>query len=208
MKVKRIEGFDGKYVVTDDGRVFNIEKGNEIVKHENKHGYYDVCLSCNGVKKTCRVHQLVFYTFNCKRSIVEMDVMVIDHIDGDKKNNNLSNLRRIPTRENTARSKQNSFGRGVTKYRNRFGVNIGIDGERFYLGSYDTPEEAQYVYLKAIENWEQKGIKPERKDRTIKRCGICGEIKNKSEFYYVKGHGYQYCCKECAKTYQRNRREK
>lgn len=29
-------------------------------------------------------------------------------------------------------------------------------------------------------------------------------MKSVSEFYYIKGHGYQYMCKECQKSTEKN----
>ncbi len=53
-------------------------------------------LTQNGVKKDYRVHRLVYMAF--KGLIPEG--MVIDHIDGNTKNNNISNLRCASISEN------------------------------------------------------------------------------------------------------------
>ncbi len=77
---------------------------------------------------------------------------VIDHVDGDKKNNKISNLRKCT-------QQQNSFNSSVSK-RNRSGfkgvhwhkasgkwvARIGFNRKRISLGSFDCPREASDKY--------------------------------------------------------------
>lgn len=73
-----------------------------LSKHDNSYGYHIVSLNRNKKLKSISVHQAVYYSFNggcpCGRSLV------VDHIDKDKKNNNLNNLRLITHAENVRRS--------------------------------------------------------------------------------------------------------
>ena len=65
-------------------------------KREFKHDHKD-CYKCiKRFKKTIYIHTLVAETFLGVRP----EGMVIDHIDGDKSNNNLSNLRYTTVQEN------------------------------------------------------------------------------------------------------------
>lgn len=84
----------------------------------------------------------------------EWPVYDVDHIDGNPSNNSWSNLRDVPHHIN----QQNRHGAtkssttktaGVTMNRGRYGTQIKIDGKRVWLGTYDTPEEAHAVYVKA-----------------------------------------------------------
>ncbi|QOR59371.1 putative HNH homing endonuclease [uncultured phage cr116_1] len=68
----------------------------KILKQTFKQRYFYVSLTQNGVKKNYRVHRLVYMAF--KGLIPEG--MVIDHIDGNTKNNNISNLRCASISEN------------------------------------------------------------------------------------------------------------
>lgn len=75
----------------------------------------------------------------------------IDHIDGDRQNNKWSNLREVTSavnRRNMGIPVNNRSGvRGVYFYP-RYGkweVTIGRDGEHFYLGRYDSFDEAVAV---------------------------------------------------------------
>lgn len=76
--------------------------------------------------------------------------MFIDHIDGDRTNNRLSNLR-LSTRAqnvlNRAISKNNTTGfKGVRPSCGRFRADIQVNGKRRYLGHFDTAREAALVY--------------------------------------------------------------
>lgn len=158
MKIKAIKGYEDTYAVSDDGRVFNIRIGKEL-KPKNNNGYFTVTLCSNKKKKEYRVHRLVYQAFV---GVLD-DTLVIDHIDGNPKNNHQSNLRQINTRENTNRAKIHPYGMGVhlLKTRKKYTATIGINGKSYYLGVYDKSEEASNAYAKALMDWEEKGIFPQ-----------------------------------------------
>lgn len=158
MKIKAIKGYEDTYAVSDDGRVFNIRSGKEL-KQKNNKGYLTVNLCSNYKTKEYRVHRLVYQAFVG----VLYDNLVIDHIDGNTKNNHQSNLRQIHTRENTNRAKSHPYGMGVhlLKSRNKYTATIGINGKSYYLGIYDKSEDASNAYANALIDWEEKGILPQ-----------------------------------------------
>lgn len=67
-----------------------------IIKPKYTSRYWYVSLTHDGIKKYYRVHRLVYKTF--VGDIPEN--MVIDHIDGNRNNNNVSNLRCVTQSEN------------------------------------------------------------------------------------------------------------
>ena len=81
----------------------------------------------------------------------------IDHIDGDKLNNQRINLRIATRRQNAMNarlSKTNTSGyKGVTKETNGWKAQICVDGKMAYLGHFRTPEEAHQAYCKAAEKY-------------------------------------------------------
>ena len=81
---------DYKLIVSDTGRVFSMNtKHGEIGKNATNHGYK----SCNGYP----VHRIVWETFKGK---YDLKVYEVDHKDGDRGNNNISNLQLLTHAEN------------------------------------------------------------------------------------------------------------
>ena len=96
---KDIKGYDGDYQVSNLGKVKSLKKDREkILKHSNNNGYCLVCLYKNKKTTACSVHQLVYYTFN---DVEKTKDFVIDHINRDKSDNRLENLRLVTQRKNT-----------------------------------------------------------------------------------------------------------
>ena len=96
---KAIPGYEGKYVVTDTGEIISTRKDVRKVKKlsQNTSGYLITNLSSNGVLKTVTVHRLVAEAF-----IPNPDNLpIVDHIDEDKTNNAVTNLRWCTTAQNT-----------------------------------------------------------------------------------------------------------
>ncbi|AZF94941.1 hypothetical protein HOU74_gp35 [Pectobacterium phage Phoria] len=74
----------------------------------------------------------------------------IDHIDGDKSNNSIANLRAASKRENAhnqPKTAANTSGfKGVSRVRGRYQAQIRINSKHHHLGYYDTPEDAALAY--------------------------------------------------------------
>jgi hypothetical protein len=97
-------------------------------------------------RKTIMLHKLIGTVF-----IPNPDGKpVIDHIDGDATNNNVSNLRWATRQENQRNrglsKKTSGLPRGVRPNNQRYIAKIKIESKYIYLGTYDTPEEASVVY--------------------------------------------------------------
>jgi hypothetical protein len=77
----------------------------------------------------------------------------IDHIDGDPSNNRIANLRAATHSQNVANSRTlttNTTGiKGVCMVHSRFRAEIIAKGKRYYLGLFDTLEEAATARQKA-----------------------------------------------------------
>lgn len=78
----------------------------------------------------------------------------IDHINGDKLDNRISNLRVATTSQNKqnmrkARSDSRSglIGASWHTKSNKWRAAIQIDGKKKHLGYFDTPEEAHQVFM-------------------------------------------------------------
>lgn len=70
----------------------------------------------------------------------------IDHINGNRSDNRIENLRDVRqavNNRNAKRRKDNSSGfAGVYKYKNRWIAHLRIDGRQEVIGRFDTAEEA------------------------------------------------------------------
>ena len=85
-----------KYEVSNTGKVRNAISGRILKPGIKSNGYPVVVLSNDDGRKTKHVHQLVANSF-CHK---DEDNLVIDHIDGNKRNNDVSNLRFCTSSEN------------------------------------------------------------------------------------------------------------
>ena len=80
---------------------------------------------------------------------------LLDHIDGDTKNNRISNLRPATPKHNQGNTKtpvHNRSGvKGVSwnKKMKRWVAQIGVNNKRVYLGGFHTKEEAACAYTDA-----------------------------------------------------------
>ena len=97
---KSVIGYVGLYEVSNHGNVRSLKRattsGKMIKPYVNtRNNYVYVCLSKNNIKKQYRVHRLVMTAFS-----QEHRGMQINHIDGNKQNNNLNNLEWCTQSEN------------------------------------------------------------------------------------------------------------
>lgn len=77
----------------------------------------------------------------------------IDHIDGNRLNNMVTNLRWATNAENmrNCRKSRGELPRGVGKNHKRYSASIQYEGASHYLGTHDTPEEASEAYEAAAK---------------------------------------------------------
>lgn len=99
-RLLEIEGYNGDYFITDEGEVISNKGKKQIAlkKRINSHGYYYVNLCKNGKYKSISIHRLVGLYF-VKKLKDEYDVL--NHIDGNKLNNNYKNLEWCTQSHNT-----------------------------------------------------------------------------------------------------------
>jgi hypothetical protein len=128
-----------------NGRHKNITTEKEVPLYLDSTGY----LSCGALRK--RVHYLLVENF-----IADIpDGYVVDHIDGNKLNNDLSNLQVIKNSHNTRRSRKIA-GCYYRKDRKKWAAVINIDNKRTYLGHYDSKDQATQAYYDATKKYNIK----------------------------------------------------
>ncbi len=100
---KPIKGYEGKYEVSDRGRVRSFVGLQPRILNpvDDGKGYRRVRLFFDGKPRKGKVHLLVLEAFYCPRP----DGLVCDHIDRNTMNNQIENLRWITMSENTRRGR-------------------------------------------------------------------------------------------------------
>ena len=138
-----IAGFE-KYSISNVGNVKNNKTGRIVKQQLEKDGYYVVVLITNKCSKNLRIHRLVAQSFI--QNPLNKDC--VDHIDNNKINNNVENLRWVTKGENSMNaklSKSNKVGvKGVFKINDsKYRAYIRKDNKMTYLGYFKTLEEAK-----------------------------------------------------------------
>ena len=94
--LRDIKGFENYYSVSDDGKVYSKIRKKYLKLNYKKNGYVYVSLQVNNIKITKRVHRIVAEAF-----IQNPDNKpFVNHIDGNKSNNNVKNLEWVTGKEN------------------------------------------------------------------------------------------------------------
>ena len=141
---KSIDSYD-HYVVSSFGKVKNKKTGRILKAGDNGRGYLMVVLCEDGVRKSCKIHRLVANAFIENPNNKEC----VDHIDNNRTNNHISNLRWATNKENQQNSnmrKDNTSGiKGIyfNKGRKKWRAQIKIDGIRIHIGYFDNLEDAK-----------------------------------------------------------------
>ena len=155
MSYKEIEIDNVLLRIYEDG---TIERYYEVSHHKYTKGWNKIhkCKGADGYLRTSindkmyKQHRIVGVAF------LGLDIndksQMIDHINHDKTDNRVSNLRIVD-------NSMNQFNRlGVKGYairKNCFDANIRINGKHIYLGSFKTEDDAHQAYLQAKEYYNK-----------------------------------------------------
>ena len=162
---KDIPEYKGIYQVSNLGRVKSLSrfvfngKGYYKIKEKiiscriDKDGYLRINL-CKGKNiKTFHIHKLVAIVFLNHNP--NGNKVVVDHIDGNVKNNRVDNLQIVTQRKNISKQKRKTSSKYVgvdwhsptSKWRSR----VIIDGKSLSLGYFDKEQDAAEAYQKALQ---------------------------------------------------------
>jgi len=114
-------------------------------------GYLYVSVTLDGKRKLFRSHRIVWFIHH--NDIPEM----LDHVDGDKLNNRIENLRPATHQQNN--QNRQSFRNSTSKYLGvswstadkKWRAQINLNRKQKYLGSFDDEIEAAKAYDAASE---------------------------------------------------------
>ena len=149
-----IQGFP-KYEVSNMGNVRNVKTGRSLRHINDGSGYNHVTLCNENGPKNFNIHRLIATYF-----IPNPDNLpCIDHIDNNKQNNTINNLRWCTQKQNTQNvskrtTNTSSIYKGVSwdKSISKWRVQIRKNGKNKHIGYCDDEKEAARIYNeKAIE---------------------------------------------------------
>lgn len=143
---RQVDSFPN-YKVSSKGLVINCKTGRILKQHIGTTGYYHIRLhnAEKGSTLTCKIHRLVATTFVNNPSKKKC----VDHINNNRLNNNVLNLRWVTYQENNFNSSISSANtsnvKGVyfDKKRNKWYAQIKFNSKQHHIGSYNTLEEAK-----------------------------------------------------------------
>jgi hypothetical protein len=158
--------YEGLYKASNLGRVKSLQRyvdrgkhkmflKEKIINSKTERDYLVTALSKDGESKTVAVHSIIAMTFmNHKTDGYDF---VVDHIDGNKYNNSVSNLQIVTQRENVSKrtdiSKTSRYvGVCWTKHNKKWRASIRINGKPKHLGYFTNEEQASEVYQKELKN--------------------------------------------------------
>ena len=139
------------YLIYSDGKIWSkYLKGRFLKPSVNSCGYLHLRLCKDGKPKNMTIHRLIALHYIPNPENKEM----VDHIDRDRQNNNINNLRWVTHGENQLN--KDAYGaiklRGVYKEGNRFRASIWLDSKQKHIGCYNTPQEASEARTKYIND--------------------------------------------------------
>lgn len=171
-EVRPVVGYEGKYSVSNTGQVFSLNfnrtgQTRKLKPRKNSDGYLRVVLYQEGKANDYFTHHLVLETFKGNPD----NKTECDHIDGNKTNNHISNLRWVTRTENMnnpiTRKKKSAAVKGknnpkydttIYKFRNK---NTGeeFSGTQYdFRTKYDLDQGNVYKLIKGRINHHKKWI--------------------------------------------------
>jgi hypothetical protein len=150
-----VVGSEGAYSVSNLGRIRSNK--NERIMKASGEPYLIINFRYSGKKISKTVHSVVFDAFNGS----DRNGFVIDHIDGNRKNNRAENLRLLTSGQNIFRAKKgNSVYRGVhwCKAKKKFIAEGSRWGRKKSLGQFDCDLLAAFEVAKFYKDFEGQPI--------------------------------------------------
>ena len=146
--------YERKFKLIDDvlysfykkGGINQIERWYIVKLHLDK-GYKRFSFRLEGKIKKFQYHRVVYLANNSDWNIYDNSKNnCIDHIDGIRTNNDISNLRNVTNQENCfnrTRCKGYCFDKSKGKYK----AQIQLNGTNSHIGYFNTETEAREAYL-------------------------------------------------------------
>lgn len=149
MTWKEIPGFKTYYASTTGKVGRKSETGiTELKQHISDTGYLRCYLYSNGEKKTIKTHRVIAITFLNKPE----GMNEVNHIDGNKENNNVTNLEW----SNRSKNLKHAFANGLCKVASSLNHNNSTPVIHNEYGIFCTVNEAAFISNKQRSNmWKE-----------------------------------------------------
>jgi hypothetical protein len=116
-----------------------------VLTRKDKKGYSSIALMIEGKNYSIRGHRLAWFLH-----YGTLPINQVDHIDGDRSNNKIDNLRDVTSQQNHFNNTK-AIGYRMQRTTGTFTAYIALNRKQINLGTYKTKEEARNAYLKAKE---------------------------------------------------------
>lgn len=139
-----VYGYEGLYQVSNLGNVKSLLNNIYLKGHVSNCGYCDVQLYKDKKVRVFKVHRLVALHFIPNPGFKQQ----VNHIDGNKLNNNVTNLEWVTAKENTEHAIVNGFRKAhVKETHKRLPRKIlQYDNDGYYLKTWDSVKEIVRFY--------------------------------------------------------------
>lgn len=146
-----IQGYEQFYKVSSDGVIVALKRewitGRSVLRHKEEHelrrflkrsGYEHTQLTKNGVMRQVAIHRIVAETFIPNPE----NKKCVNHKDGNKLNNNVSNLEWASYRDNNNHALTTGLRTNPSGKENGYSVPVMIHMDRVLLGEFASIKEA------------------------------------------------------------------
>jgi len=136
--------YDGKHLYW---KVLSGRRKSGPVGNVNSKGYATVSLTVKGTRNSYLVHRVCWFLYYGK-----WPDRALDHINGNRLDNRIENLREVTNSQNSRNKVGNSGSRvpwkGVTYHKRdkTYDAVVGVTGKNTYLGRFTCPREAALSY--------------------------------------------------------------
>lgn len=140
---KPIPGYEGKYQISDEGRVYS-EFNHRLRKlQEDSDGYLGIHLNKDGIPKYWHIHVLVAKAFISN----PFNLPEVNHKDLNRKNNKVNNLEWVTRKENVRHAaKSGSYAKRFTEDDIRYIRSRHQEGISGYKLAKEFNVEQQTIY--------------------------------------------------------------
>lgn len=129
-------------------------RNKKLVGFKNAKGYLSIEVRFKGKPRKFKAHRVAWLHFYGRWPKDQ-----IDHINGNKSDNRIKNLREVSNRENNQNRAIHREGKlpGVSRRKNKFYASAEVKNKKFYLGTYPTQRKAYKAYMDFIKGFKNVG---------------------------------------------------